>query len=173
MDSGPRDSDISDAYLYLLGRLLVLRQEQVDFRFEGFRWNHIQHREFGGVNLPNPDLDVARSEAWIAIDEHSCTVLQLPDIRGRYYSAQLVNGWGETIANINERTLPDHASGEFALCLAGSRPPVPGGAARVDLPCRKSRCVVRIELGADPGVAAVLQRRSKCTPTGSRSWPRR
>ena len=87
MGSGPSDQDVSDAYIYLLGRLLVLRQEQVDFRFEGFRWNHIHHREPGSVNLRNPDLDIARSEAWIAVDEHSCSVLHLPDISGRYYTS--------------------------------------------------------------------------------------
>jgi hypothetical protein len=157
MDSGPTDLDICDAYIYLLGRLLILRQEQVDFRFEGFRWNQIHHREAGRVSLPDPDLDVARSEAWIAIDEHSCTMLHLPEIRGRYYTAQIINGWGETIANINDRTSPDHPSGQIALCLAGSRPPIPPGAARVDLSSRKSRCVVRIELGPDAGVAAALQ----------------
>ena len=29
------DQDVSDAYLYLLGRLLILRQQQLDFQ-EGF-----------------------------------------------------------------------------------------------------------------------------------------
>ena len=32
------DQDISDAYIYLLGRLLVTRQQQIDFQ-EGFKWN--------------------------------------------------------------------------------------------------------------------------------------
>src|SRR5258707_6052669 len=32
------DQDISDAYIYLLGRLMVTRQQQLDFQ-EGFKWN--------------------------------------------------------------------------------------------------------------------------------------
>jgi len=167
MDTRPSDHDVSDAYIYLLGRLLVLRQEQVDFRFEGFHWNHILHRDPGSVNLRNPDLDIARSEAWIAVDEHSATVLHLPEIRDRYYTAQIVNGWGETLANINERTFPDHPWGDFALCLEGSHPAIPAGAVRVDLPARKCRCVVRLELGTSPGLATTLQRQVKVHAYGN------
>ncbi|HEY5780406.1 MAG TPA: DUF1254 domain-containing protein, partial [Lysobacter sp.] len=91
------DQDISDAYLYLLARLLVLRQEQLDFQKEGFKWNEIAHRDVGGVAWANPNLDVAYSEAWVAIDENSCTVFSVPKITGRYYTVQFLNGWGETV----------------------------------------------------------------------------
>ena len=66
------DQDISDAYIYLLGRLLVMRQQQLDFK-EGFKWNELVHRKPGAVDWPNPNLDVAYSEAWVAADENSCT----------------------------------------------------------------------------------------------------
>src|SRR5262245_50281189 len=36
------DRDIIEAYEYLLGRLLVLRQETLDFK-EGLKWNEIVH----------------------------------------------------------------------------------------------------------------------------------
>jgi len=98
---GPRDQDISDAYLYLLGRLLVLRQEHLDFRDEGFKWNEVIHRQPGGVAWANPNLDVACSEAWMAIDDTSCTIVDVPRIEGSYYTIQTLNGWGETTANIN------------------------------------------------------------------------
>src|SRR5262245_5854161 len=62
------DQDVSDAYIYLLSRLLVLRQQQLDFK-EGFKWNEIVHRKPGQVAWPNPNLDVAYSEAWVAIDD--------------------------------------------------------------------------------------------------------
>jgi hypothetical protein len=42
------DEDISDAYIYLLGRLLVTRQQQLDFR-EGSKWNELMHRRPGAV----------------------------------------------------------------------------------------------------------------------------
>ena len=54
------DQDISDAYIYLLGRLLVTRQQQLDFQ-EGFKWNELVHRKPGAVDWPNPNLDVAYS----------------------------------------------------------------------------------------------------------------
>ena len=43
------DQDISDAYIYLLGRLLVTRQQQLDFK-EGFKWNELVHRKPGAVD---------------------------------------------------------------------------------------------------------------------------
>src|SRR5579864_3036982 len=106
------DADIGDAYLYLLGRLLVLHQKHLDFRDNGFKWNEVIHHEPGGVAWANPNLDVAYSEAWIGIDEHSCTIVEVPKIEGRYYTIQTLNGWGETTANINERNYPQHPFGK-------------------------------------------------------------
>ena len=87
------DRDIVEAYEYMLGRLLVLRQENLDFK-EGFKWNEIIHRAPGGVDWANPNLDVVYSEAWIALDEKSCTLIDIPEIKGRYYTVQILNGWG-------------------------------------------------------------------------------
>jgi len=97
------DQDVSDAYVYLLGRLLVTRQQQIDFDREGFVWNQLIHRKPGQVDWPNPNLDVAYSEAWVAIDENSFLLVTVPEIKGRYYVVEFLNGWGETVANINDR----------------------------------------------------------------------
>ena len=75
------DRDIVEAYEYMLGRLLVLRQENLDFK-EGFKWNEIIHRAPGGVDWANPNLDVVYSEAWIGLDEKSCTLIELPGDQG-------------------------------------------------------------------------------------------
>jgi len=160
------DQDISDAYIYLLGRELVLKQQRLDFEKEGFKWNQVIHREPGGVAWANPNLDVAYSEAWIAVDENTCVVLEIPEIKDRYYTWQMLNGWGETLLNINERTFPQHPFGKFALCLKGSSPKVPEGCLRVDLPTKTSRVLARIELGNDPKEAVRLQRLIQVTPQG-------
>ena len=47
------DQDISDSYIYLLGRLLVTRQQQLDFQ-QGFKWNEFVHRKPGEVDWPIP-----------------------------------------------------------------------------------------------------------------------
>lgn len=78
-----KDDEISQAYIYLLGRLLVTRQQQLDFQ-EGFKWNELVHRKPGAVDWPNPNLDVAYSEAWVAVDEASCTIVTVPEIKDRY-----------------------------------------------------------------------------------------
>ena len=169
--SGVSDQNISDAYLYLLGRLLVLRQEQLDFQNEGFKWNEIIHRDVGGVAWANPNLDVAYSEAWIAVDEGSCTIFSVPKIEGRYYTVQFLNGWGETVANINERTHPRHPNGEFWACQKGAAVQVPADARRVDLPSRTSRVLARIELGADPKEATALQHQLTVRTSGTPQIP--
>ncbi len=160
------DREICDAYLYLLGRLLVLRQEHLDIGQKRFKWNEIIHRPIGAAGWANPNLDVTYSEAWVALDETSCTVIEIPDIRDRYYTVQIVNAWGETTANINERSYPAHPHGRFALCMKGTAPAVSTGMQRVDVPGRKCRLLCRIELGRTPKAAIDLQHQITLRPTG-------
>ncbi len=151
------DQQISDAYIYLLGRLLITRQQQADFDDEGLSWNALVHRKPGQVDWPNPNLDVAYSESWVAIDEKSCLLVTVPEITGRYYVVEFIDGWGETVANINERVYPDHPNGLFAVCLQGSDVEIPAGAQRVDVSVKVSRVLLRVELGANWDEAVALQ----------------
>lgn len=160
------DQDISDAWVYLLGRLLVLRQQKADLA-EGFKWNEIVHRKPGEVDWPNPNLDVAYSEAWVAVDEDSCTIVTVPAIKGRYYTAQFLNGWGETVANINERTQAKRPAGDFALCLEGANVALPDNTTRVDVPVKYMRMLARVELGDDWDQAIALQHKFTLRAIGS------
>jgi len=164
------DQEVSDAYTYLLGRLLVMRQQQLDFQ-EGLQWNQLVHRKPGAVDWPNPNLDVAYSEAWIAVDEGSCTQISVPKIVDRYYTVQFLNGWGETLANINERSQPEHPYGDFAVCLKGAAATLPAGVKRIDLPVQTARVLSRVELGADAKQAEQLQRQFSMRPTGTPALP--
>jgi len=187
------DNDIVDAYEYILGRLLVLRQEAADLK-NGFKWNELVHRSPDATDQPMPNFNVVTSEAWVGIDETSCTLVTLPEIKDRYYTLQVINGWGELITNINDRTYPKHPFGRFALCLKDAKvvlpkdPPPPraprlakGGQPkaapppkpsqppilRVDLPNRKARVVFQIDRGDDVAEAVGLQKRVTMTTTGS------
>lgn len=164
------DEEISEAYIYLLGRLLITRQQQLDFQ-EGFKWNELIHRKPGAVDWPNPNLDVAYSEAWVAVDESSCTIVTVPEIKDRYYTVQFLNGWGETLANINERVFPNRASGDFAVCLRGAKVELPGDIMRIDLPVPHSRVLARVALGSDPDRAVALQHDFKLRATGAPKLP--
>lgn len=164
------DQEISDSYIYLLSRLLVLRQQQLDFK-EGFKWNQLVHREPGDVVWPNPNLDVAYSEAWVAVDEKSCALVMVPKISGRYYTVQFLNGWGETVANLNERLYPQHPHGEFAVCLKGADVNLPATAQRVDVPVKHMRVLSRVELGAKWSEAVALQKQFKVRSTGKPALP--
>lgn len=171
MAAPPANEDISSAYIYLLGRLLVTRQQQLDFQ-EGFKWNELIHRPPGQVDWPNPNLDVAYSEAWVAVDDRSCTIVSVPEVKDRYFTVQFLNGWGETLANINERVFPRKPYGEFAVCLAGADVKLPEGiTARIDLPVRYSRVLARVALGDDWDEAVKLQHQFKFAVTGSPQLP--
>ena len=159
------DRDIVEAYEYMLGRLLVLRQENLDFK-DGFKWNEIIHRAPGGIDWANPNLDVIYSEAWIGLDEKSCTLIEIPEIKGRYYTVQALNGWGEVTANINERNFPKHPFGKFAFCLKKTAAVLPKGTQRVNLPNPKSRILMRIEIGVHPENAIALQKKVTMKATG-------
>ncbi|WP_413587144.1 DUF1214 domain-containing protein [Bdellovibrio sp. HCB274] len=160
------NKEVVDAYQYLMGRVLVLRQENLDFANEGFKWNEIKHRDVGGVQWANPNLDVAYSEAWVAIDEKSCTIVEVPEIKDRYYTIQFLNGWGETTANINERNFPKHPSSKFAMCLKDANVILDPDVQKIILPSKKSRVLARVELGADPKQATELQKQIKMYSTG-------
>ena len=167
----PSDQDISEAYIYLLGRLLVTRQMQLDFGKEGLKWNELTHRQPGAVDWPNPNLDVAYSEAWVAVDEASCTLVNVPKVEGRYFTVQFLNGWGETLANINERVFPKRAHGKFAVCLRGAKVDIPVDAVRIDLPARYSRVLSRVELRDDWDAAVALQKQFTLEATGTPKLP--
>src|SRR6185503_6798320 len=118
----PDRQALADAYVYLLGRALVIRQERMDLREPGFAYNTIRYNPLGSANFVNPNLDVAYLEAWVAVDDRRCVVLDIPEIEDRYYTAQLIDEWGEVIVNINERTFPSKPFGSFALVEPGSMP---------------------------------------------------
>ncbi|WP_413294472.1 DUF1214 domain-containing protein [Bdellovibrio sp. HCB185ZH] len=160
------DKEVIDAYQYLMARILVLRQEKLDFAKENMKWNEIKHRDVGGVQWANPNLDVAYSEAWVAIDNNSCTMVEIPEIKDRYYTVQFLNGWGETTANLNERNYSKHPSGKFAVCLKDAQVSLAPDVQKVILPSKKSRVLARVEIGKDPNEAVKLQRQIKIYPTG-------
>ena len=134
----PTDDQIVDAYLYLFGRLLVARQEKYDIEVEKVGWNTIKYNPLGSAEFVNPNLDVAYLEAWIAVDPHHAVTLDVPEITGRYYTVQIMDVWGEVIANVNERNYPTHPFGQGRIPAgrvhparrrrrAGHRPPRPQG----------------------------------------------
>jgi hypothetical protein len=162
----PDRETLADAYVYLLGRALVIRQERIDLREPGFTYNTIRYNPPGSANFANPDLDVACLEAWVAVDDRRCVVLEIPEIEDRYYTAQLVDEWGEVIANVNERTFPSKPYGSFALVEPGSTPRLPEGAGRIELHSSKAKLLARVELKGDPMGAVRLQKKFRLTPLG-------
>src|SRR3954454_5235696 len=155
----PSEDQIVDAYLYLFGRLLVARQERYDIEVERVGWNSIKYNPVGYAEFVNPNLDVAYLEAWIAVDPDHAVTLDVPPITGRYYTVQIMDVWGEVIANVNERNYPEHPSGKVAFRLAGSTPAVDPDALVIDLPGPKAKILARVELKDTPEDAVALQRR--------------
>ncbi|GAS90458.1 DUF1214 domain-containing protein [Mycolicibacterium brisbanense] len=165
------DESIRDAYIYLLGRMLVIRQEMTDRAGDGFAYNTVRYNPLGSADFVNPNFDVAYLEAWIAVDDDTAVLLEVPEITGRYYTAQVLDEWGEVIVNINERATPVKPSGTFAFTKPGSTVSIPPGASRIDLHSGKAKLLGRIELGDDPDIAVALQKRFTLTPLGDITVP--
>lgn len=157
---------VADAYVYLLGRAIVIRQEHRDLKEPGISYNVIKYNPVGSANFVNPNLDVAYLEAWIAVDDQTPVLLEVPEVKGRYYTAQILDEWGEVITNINERNYPSHPFGKYALVAPGSKVRVPAGAVRIELHSRKAKLLARVELKDDPKGAVALQKQFKLTPLG-------
>jgi hypothetical protein len=162
----PDDQTVSDAYAYLLGRALVIRQEQIDRKGEGFAFNAIKYNPLGSADFVNPNFDVAYLEAWIAVDDNAPALLEVPEIKGRYYTAQILDEWGEVITNINERTFPSKPFGKFALVKPGSAAAIPPDAGRIELHSGKAKLLGRVELKGGPDGAVKLQRAFKLSSLG-------
>lgn len=163
---GPSDSAITEAYLYLLGRMLVVRQEHADAAEAGFAYNTIKFNPLGSAEFVNPNFDVAYLECWFAVDDDTAVLLEVPEVTGRYYTAQILDEWGEVIVNINDRATPAKPFGMFALTKPGSDPRIPDGATRIDLHSSKAKMLARVELQSDPQAAVDLQHQFRVTPLG-------
>lgn len=157
---------VTDAYVYLLGRAIVIRQEQTDLKEAGVAYNTIKYNPVGSADFVNPNLDVAYLEAWIAVDDNVAVLLEIPKVQGRYYTAQILDEWGEVITNINERNYPSHPHGKFAFVAPGSKATVPADAVRIELNSRKAKMLARVELKTDREGAVALQKQFQLTPLG-------
>ncbi|WP_409417802.1 DUF1214 domain-containing protein [Flavobacterium sp. PS2] len=168
----PTDQDIVDAYTYLYGRYLVIQQENHDINVEKVGYNKIKYNPLGTAQFVNPNLDVAYLEAWLAVDADHAVILNVPKIEGRYYTAELLNGWGEVIVNINNRNFPKTPYGKFALVLKGTNPTIPADAVKIELPSEKAKMLARVELKGTPDIAQKLQRQFTLTvPEGIKITP--
>jgi hypothetical protein len=131
-----------------------------------FAYNTIKCNPVGSADFVNPDLDVADLEAWIRVDENAPVQLEIPRICDRYYNAQILDEWGEVIANINERTFPSQPHGKYMLVRAGEVLRPPPGLARIELHSTKAKLLARVELKTDPAGAVTLQKGFKLTALG-------
>lgn len=163
----PDEQAVRDAYIYMLGRMLVIRQEHMDRAAQGFAYNTVKHNPLGSADFVNPNFDVAYLEAWFAVDERTPVLLEIPEIHGRYYTAQILDEWGEVIANINERTFPSKSFGRFALVKPDYLGSIPADAARVELHSNKAKMLGRVEIKGDAGGAVKIQNQFKAIPLGT------
>lgn len=161
------DEDIvSEAYIYLLGRALVIRQEHLDIDGQGMRYNVVHHNPLGDVDFVNPNMSVTNSQLWIAVDDDTPVVLDIPRIEGRFYTAQICDEWGEVITNINPRNFLLQSYGQFAFVAPGYTGEIPDDAVRIVLRSHKAKMLARVELQRSPDVAVELQKKIRASALG-------
>jgi hypothetical protein len=165
--AAPDEKTVADAYIYLLGRTLVIRQEHIDRKVDNFGYNTIKYNPLGSADFVNPNFDVAYFEAWFAVDDRTPVLLEIPEIKGRYYTAQILDEWGEVIVNINDRTFPSKPYGSFALVKPDFPGAIPVDAARIELHSSKAKMLGRVEIKGDPDGAVRLQQQFKVAALGT------
>jgi len=79
----PDEKTVTDAYLYLLDRALVIRQEHLDRNGKDFAYNTVKYNPLASADFTNPNFDVAYFEAWFAVDDNSAAVLDIPEVSFR------------------------------------------------------------------------------------------
>jgi hypothetical protein len=163
---------VTDAYVYLLGRALVDRQEVTDIAEDGIDYNVIKYNPVGAADFVNPNLDVAYLEAWIAVDDETAVLLEVPAVKGRYYTVQICDEWGNVVTNINERNFPLKPAGTFAFITPDSGAQLPPEATPIVLPSRKAKMLARVELQTDVEGAVALQRQFKMSTLGTPEIPK-
>lgn len=161
------DQQISDAYVYLLGRALAIRQEHTDMAEQGIDYNVIKYNPLASADFVNPNFDVSYLEAWIAADDNTPVILEVPKIEGLYYTAQILDEWGEVITNINQRTMPSQPYGKFAFVPPGSQAKIPDDAVRIVMHSNKAKLLGRVELRNDSSKAKALQEQFKIHALGT------
>jgi hypothetical protein len=166
-ESPPDRTTIEEAYVYLLGRVLVIRQEHTDLTGTGITYNEIKYNPPGSADFVNPNFDVAYLEAWFAVDERTPVILGVPEVKDRYYTAELLDEWGEVIVNINERTMPSKPFGKFALVKPGWTGSLPPDVSPIELHSNKAKMLCRVELKGDPDGAVQLQKAFTAKPLGT------
>ena len=164
---GLSEQQVINSWGYTFGRFLVIRQEHIDLAEEGVDYNVIKYNELGKAGFVNPNLDVAYIETWFAVDENTPVILEIPQIEGRYYTAQIMDEWADILYNINERNFADQPYGKYALCLQESNPQIPEDAMRIDLPSSKAKMVARIERKGNDQEAVKLQHSFKVSSLGT------
>jgi hypothetical protein len=161
------DMSIYDAWSYLLGRAIIVRQEKIDTNNSDVGYNVIRkHKAPTDASFVNPNFDVTYFESWIAVDDHSAAYLYIPKIDDRYYTIQILNEFGGNVTNINNRAFPNHPFGYFALITANSKINVPAGYVPIVIPGYKAKLLGRIELKNTPQVAYQLQDKITLTMSG-------
>ena len=160
---------VADAYIYLLGRMLIIRQEHVDLDQTGIDYNVVKYHALGTPEVANPGLDVAALEAWLAVDDRTPALLAVPEVINRWYTVQIIDEWGDVITNINPRIFPSQPHGTFAFVSPGSNVKIPNDAARIVLRSNKAKMIARLEVRQDRDGVIRLQRRFEVASQGNPS----
>ncbi len=153
----PTEQEVQDAYIYMFGRYLVIQQEILDINVEKTGYNKIKYNTLSSTTFVNPNLDVVYLESWVAVDETHAVILNVPEIKNRYYTVEMIDQWGQVTDNLNDRTYPKHPNGKFAFVLKGSKATIPDDAMKVELTSPKTKLLARVELKNSPEEAVKLE----------------
>jgi hypothetical protein len=119
----------------------------------------------------SPNADTLYSSAWLDVSREP-VVLSLPDMNGRYYMVQIVDGWTNVIAAPGTRTTGAGA-GNYTITWPGWRGTLPAGMRMVAAPTAMVWLIGRVKTNGASDYAAVrtMQDRFRLTPLSAWGTP--
>lgn len=103
----------------------------------------------GAVNPPLPGIDTLDASGWLDVGTEPL-ILSLPDTRGRYLDARVLDMWTNVVWSTGAEANPRNGSSRaqtIALVGPGFQGTLPAGVKRVDLPARHAWLGVRVRSG--------------------------
>jgi hypothetical protein len=179
--SGRKGRDIAiEAYIYGYPLVLMDVTRQVMTNVSGPGEHAAPLNQFGhmrafpddtNTTVVEPNADTLGSFAFLDLSPEPM-VLSVPDMDGRYYLMQMLDGWTNVFASLGTRT-NENAEGDFAITGPGWTGKLPGRVQEIRCPTAMCWIIGRTQTNGKSDYAAVhdVQDRYKLTPLSSFGKP--
>ncbi|NML31532.1 DUF1254 domain-containing protein [Paraburkholderia antibiotica] len=158
--------EVADSYVfgYPLVLMSAARDAAVGTDPGQAPFNTLRHAQalppIGAANPPQPSLDTLDSTGWLDLADEP-VILSLPDSRGRYVDARVLDMWGNVVWSTGPQFVAGSAGAKgvraqtIAFVTPGWQGELPKGAKRVEVPTRNAWIGVRVQSNGARDLTAI------------------